>query len=120
MTDDFGLFQFASFDIPNKNYGYTLDDNSRAIIVCSWLLKQKYTKRLDLLLRLYLKFIKKCQLTDGSFVNYIEFNYKNPTLQNNIEDLEDTQARTLWALSEIISNNILDENIRNEAKKYFY
>lgn len=119
MTDDFGLFQFASFDIPNKNYGYTLDDNSRAIIVCSWLLKQKYTKRLDLLLRLYLKFIKKCQLTDGSFVNYIEFNYKNPTLQNNIEDLEDTQARTLWALSEIISNNILDENIRNEAKKIF-
>ncbi|MBI3954743.1 glycosyltransferase [Candidatus Collierbacteria bacterium] len=119
LTDDFGIFQFASLASPNKDFGYTLDDNARALIVCSWLIKQAYTKELEVLLRLYLAFVKKCQLTDGSFVNYIGFNDKLPTPQNKTEDLQDSQTRALWALGEITSNQILPNDIRSQAKKMF-
>lgn len=119
MTDDFGLFQFASLTIPNKAFGYTLDDNARALVVCSWLMKQKYSKEVEVLLKLYIAFIKKCQLASGSFINYIGFKDKLPTLQNSKEDLEDTQSRALWAMSEVMTNKILAEDIRNEAKKIF-
>jgi uncharacterized protein YyaL (SSP411 family) len=119
MTDNFGLFQFASLSTPNKDFGYTLDDNARALITCSWLIKQNNTKELGALLALYLAFVKKCQLANGSFVNYIGFTDKNPTEQNNQEDLEDTQTRALWALSEIMNNPILTKHIRSQAEKMF-
>jgi len=119
MTDHFGLFQFASFSKPNKDFGYTLDDNARALILCSWLLKQTYTKDLVNLIEIYVAFINKCQHKDGSFINYIGFKDKSPTAQNNIEDLENAQGRALWALSECICNNTLSSKIRNEAKRMF-
>lgn len=119
MTDDFGLFQFALLDIPNKKYGYTLDDNARALIVCCWLIKQKYSKELEKLIIIYLTFIKTCQQNDGSFVNYIEFSDKSESNQNNDEDLEDTQSRALWALSEVMNNTILSQDLRQQAKKIF-
>ncbi len=117
MTDDFGLFQFADLSAPNKDFGYTLDDNARALIACSWLTKQSEMPELKTLIRLYLTFIKRCQNENGFFINYIDYADKNPTPQNNMEDLEDSQARAVWALSEIISNLKLDADIRNEAKK---
>ncbi|MFH1186950.1 MAG: glycosyltransferase [Candidatus Levyibacteriota bacterium] len=119
MTDDFGLFQFASLSVPNKNSGYTLDDNARALIVCNWLIRKTYTKELETLIKLYLSFIKKCQLTNGSFVNYIGFKDKLPTSQNNEEDIQDSQTRALWALSEVMANQKLSNNIRNQAKRMF-
>lgn len=119
MTDDFGLFQFASLSVPNKDFGYTLDDNARALIVCSWLIKQAKTSKLEALIKLYLSFIKKCQQKDGSFINYIGFNDKLPTSQNKAEDLEDSQTRGLWALAEIMTNNMLSADIKLKAKKMF-
>lgn len=119
MTDNFGLFQFASLNLPNKEHGYTLDDNARALIICSWLIKQKYTKELENLLEIYLTFVKKCQLQNGSFVNYIGFKDKLPTAQNEKEDLQDPQARALLALSEIIANQKLNKDIIKTVKKMF-
>lgn len=117
MTDEFGLFQFAHLSTPDKGFGYTLDDNARALIACSWLLSQTKTPQLTALIRIYLSFIKKCQLKNGSFINYIGYIDKNPTSQNKTEDLEDCQARAVWALSEIISNLSLKLEIREEAMK---
>lgn len=119
MTDNFGLFQFASHKTPNKDHGYTLDDNARALIVCSWLLKQSHTKKVEKLLSIYLSFIHFCQLKDGSFINYIGYKNKRATIQNNKEDLQDTQTRALWALSEAIVNKKLGNNIRNQAREMF-
>ncbi len=33
LTDDVGIYQHASFTVPNRHYGYTTDDNARAAIV---------------------------------------------------------------------------------------
>lgn len=119
MTDKFGLFQFASGTIPNKDFGYTLDDNARALIICSWLTQQKNSKNIKALLQRYLSFVKKCQQPGGSFINYIGFTDKRPTIQNSKEDLEETQMRALWALSEIMSNPVISGSMRDEAKRMF-
>lgn len=119
MTDDFGLFQFASLTVPNKKFGYTLDDNARALIVCSWLHAQNYTKKVEELLNIYLTFIKKCQLENGSFTNYIGFDDKLPTLQNTTEDIEDSQMRALWALGEVMANKSLPKDTQDKAKQIF-
>jgi len=119
MTDAFGLFQFASLTTPDTKFGYTLDDNARALILCSWLIKKNYTKEHERLITIYLNFAKHCFQEDGTFINYIDFANKLPTKQNNSENLEDTQGRVLWALGEIISNNSLSVSLRNEAKTIF-
>ena len=58
MTDGTGLFQFAKLSIPDKDFGYTLDDNARALIVCSWLYQRSPTPDVARLIQLYLTFIK--------------------------------------------------------------
>jgi glycosyltransferase involved in cell wall biosynthesis len=117
MTDDVGLFQFALYTIPNKDSGYTLDDNARALIICSRLIEQKYNEKIQALINIYHAFMKKCQREDGSFINYIGFNDKLPTDQNNREDLEETHARAMWALSEIMNNRVLTAQMRDQSKK---
>lgn len=118
MTDNFGLFQFAHFSTPDKDFGYTLDDNARALIACSWLIKQSYSTQLETFIKTYLSFIKYCQLQNGSFINYIDKN-KSVSLQNKLEDLEESQMRALWAMSEIMSNTSLSQNLRDVAKTMF-
>ncbi len=119
MTDNFGLFQFARHSNPNKDSGYTLDDNIRALIVCSWLIKIGYTNKTQHLLKVYLKFAKYCQQENGSFINYVGYDDKKPTKQNNSEDLGDAQMRALWGLSEIMTNIKISSALRNEAKQIF-
>lgn len=119
MTDDFGIFQFASLAAPNKDFGYTLDDNARAVIFCSWYIKHIYSRELEKLITIYVGFIKKCQLEEGSFINYIGYKDKAPTSQNNDEDLEDARARAMWALAEIMNNETLSKDLRNQAKEIF-
>lgn len=117
MTDDFGLFQFANHSRPNKEHGYTLDDNARALILCNWLMKMnyKYKETSERLMQIYLTFIRKCLREDGSFINYIAYQDKIPTLQNKAEDLEEANARAVWALCELITNNQIPKRMTKEA-----
>lgn len=119
MTDDFGLFQFANHSTPDTKHGYTLDDNARALIVCSWILKTTKNKKVMQLLKIYLAFIKTCQLENGEYINYLAHKDKNPTLQNTHEDIEDSHARAQLALAEVISNNKLPEKVRKDAQRIF-
>lgn len=119
MTDTFGLFQFATLTIPNKAFGYTLDDNARALVLCSWYSRQTRSKELENLLRVYLTFIDTCQQQDGSFINYISWSDKRPTHQNMTEDLEDTQMRAVWALAEIMANPTLPLDVVSQARRMF-
>jgi hypothetical protein len=119
MTDDFGLFQFAKGVTPDKNHGYTLDDNARALIVCNWLMKQSASKETEALIQIYLRFLKMCQHEDGSFTNYLSFPDKQPTAQNTKEDLQEANARAMWSLAETINNTSLSQKLRDEAEFIF-
>jgi len=119
MTDDFGLLQFSLLSIPNKESGYTLDDNARALIFCSWMMKTKSSIDLNKITIIYLNFIQNCLQKNGTFMNYLSFKERIPTIQNNNEDLEDAHSRALWALSEVMNNNLLSQTLRGKAKKIF-
>ena len=67
----------------------------------------------------YLSFINKCLQDNKTFINYIDFNNKRPTLQNKHEDLEETQTRALWSLGVIMNNKTLSKKIKNEAVRIF-
>jgi glycosyltransferase involved in cell wall biosynthesis len=116
MTTGFGMIQFSKIANPDKNSGYTLDDNARALIaVCQHYEMYEHTNDLALI-ETYLKFIKYCMQPDGRFLNYI--NVQNEfTSQNYIENLEDSNGRAIWALGLVSSlTNLLPTNITNEAK----
>jgi len=120
MTDDFGLFQFAKYHTPAQSFGYTLDDNARAAIVISQLIKQQAKfKGLKKLLTIYLNYLKHCQQPSGTFINYIGTLDKQPTTQNSQEDLSDAAARAMWALSEVMKNQFLNHKIRTQAQLMF-
>lgn len=119
MTDDFGLIQFGEHAIPNTHSGYTLDDNARALIACSWLLGKIPNKKVQALTHIYFEFIKKCQQKDGSLINYIEYKDKLPSVQNKKEDLEDTWSRTMWALSEVMRSKAFPSELKQQAKQMF-
>ena len=118
MTDDFGMFQFAHLSSPNKTFGYTLDDNARALVVCCMLDLNDYSK-IQKLVRVFVNFIATCQQGDGSFINYISFKGKIPTHQNSKEDLEDALSRAMWALSEVLIHPLISIQIKREAARIF-
>jgi len=116
MTDKYGLFQFAKLELPDKKFGYTLDDNARALIICSRLDSSSYNNKLA---STYLYFIKKCQQKDGTFINYVDHPDKTVTIQNLNEDLEDATARAMWAMSEVLNNKNMPVSLRKTAKSIF-
>ena len=112
MSDSFGLFQFANFNKPNKKFGYTLDDNARALVVACALRDKKLVEK-------YLKFIHFCQQTDGTFTNYINHKKKESTAQNEKEDIEECYSRALWGITSVMSTPELSAEIKNTASKIF-
>jgi len=120
MTDSFGLLQFAKENTPHKEFGYTLDDNARALIVCNELILQKYrTAGLKKLVSIYLNFALACQRTDGTCINYLSHHGKKPTHQNTTEDVSEACARTFWATSAVMKNPYLNAKTKNTATQIF-
>lgn len=111
MTDDFGMIQFANESTPDKTSGYTLDDNTRALIaVMHHNNITKSEENLDLA-KIYLDFIKKSQLNDGTFKN----NFLNIEETTNPTS-EDAFGRTIWALGFTIKKTSHPE-LLNTSKK---
>ncbi|HLP95090.1 MAG TPA: glycosyltransferase [Saprospiraceae bacterium] len=104
MTTDFGIIQFSKINQPDLDTGYTLDDNARALItICQHY--QLTGDETDIHYgRLYLNFIRYCQLPDGNFFNYLD-SERHFTQQNQETDLSDANGRAIWALGFLMSND---------------
>jgi len=100
LTDDTGMLQHSKFSLPNPKYGYTTDDNARALIM-ALLLYEKYKKKkyLDLVYR-YASFLLNAQNERGRFKNFMGYDRK--WLEE--EGSEDCFGRCLWALGFALSN----------------
>ncbi|HTN16041.1 MAG TPA: glycosyltransferase, partial [Chitinophagaceae bacterium] len=102
MSTDFGMIQFARINQPDKQSGYTLDDNARALIAFG----QHYSLTAEesdvAYIRRYLAFIGHCLQEDGSLLNYVDIQ-QNFTEENGSQNLEDASGRAIWALGYIIS-----------------
>ncbi|MFA5259364.1 MAG: glycosyltransferase [Candidatus Pacearchaeota archaeon] len=117
LTDDFGIIQFSRHSTPDKASGYTLDDNSRALIFSikhSKLYNRENTAEISSrLTKSYIKFLEHCQEPDGNFKN----NHCNEEEITNSHS-EDSFGRAIWSLGFAI-NNSDDPLIKERAKKMF-
>lgn len=97
LTTDYGILQFSNFSQPDLSSGYTLDDNTRALIdMVMYYNVNEDSTALDLA-TIYLNFITEIQREDGRFDNYKDFN-RQLTKQNELVNLEDSNGRAIWSL----------------------
>lgn len=112
LTTKKGVIQFSKQNHPDIHSGFTLDDNARALIA----LTKHYALTNDMndiqLIKIYLDFIEYTQMTDGTFLNYVDSsgNYHD---QNKAVNLEDSLGRAIWALGEFISHGYLFNDLLN-------
>lgn len=97
MTDRTGIFQHATFNVPNYHEGYCTDDNARALILCCLLEElgvQEDAERLDLLATSYLAFLTAAfNPSSGRFRNFMS--HGRQWLEET--GSEDSHGRALWA-----------------------
>jgi glycosyltransferase involved in cell wall biosynthesis len=115
MTDDTGLYQHASYTVPNREFGYTTDDNARAAIVALNQWKIFEDKKALRLLKTYLSFLDYALEEGGKKArNYLTFDRKWKDRGEN----EDPHGRLVWALGKLIGESP-DELFRNYGHQLF-
>lgn len=118
MTTDLGIIQFSKISIPDLESGYTLDDNARALIAICMHYKLTQDKEDLAYILIYLDFIIRCQQPKGDFINYVDQENREHIEQNAEVNLEDSNARAIWALGTVISiSDILPEAISKKASQ---
>ncbi|MFA5248674.1 MAG: glycosyltransferase [Patescibacteria group bacterium] len=118
LTDNFGIFQFANLEEPDPAWGYTLDDNARALIVAS-LHHSIYGGQSSLsLIKTYLSFIERAAKNSGGFINYFTEKKVSDDDRNKNENLEDANARSMWSLS-VAHGSKLPNNLKSRIEKIF-
>jgi len=112
MTDDFGMTQFCNYSEPDMSSGYTIDDNSRALITSILHNRIYNSTESQNLSKIYLKFIGQCQDECGNFKN----NFKN---DNEILDShsDDSFGRAIWALG-YATNKSEDSETIQKSEQY--
>lgn len=96
LTDDTGIYQHATFNVPNRREGYCVDDNARALLLMT-LLETEGLSNADSLRKqsTYLSFVVDAYCEKSQkFRNFMTFS------RDWLEDKgsEDSQARSLQAL----------------------
>jgi len=95
MCDDTGLFQHAIYGIPDRNHGYCIDDNARALLLCCGIGADRQAAVIKSMQPRFAAFIQHGWNPDtGRFRNFMAYD------RRWLEDVgsEDSHGRTLWAL----------------------
>lgn len=104
MTDDTGLIQHATFDVPRYEEGYCLDDNARALLLMT-MLEETSTARPRL-----------SRAAAGRYLAFVAyaFNHETRRFRNFmsysrrwVEDVgsEDSHGRAVWALGTVVGRS---------------
>ncbi len=98
LTNDTGVLQHTTYGIPDRNLGYALDDNARALIVAMEYYKLfKKKEWLDLAVT-YISFLGHSKREDGFFNNFQRFDHRF------IKDVsQDAFGEVIWALGVTIA-----------------
>jgi len=95
LSDDAGVIQHATENVPNRKTGYCTDDVARAFIVALQALQLAPRDVLaDRLASTYLSFLEDAQLEDGRFHNFMSYG------RAWLDDVgtQDSCGRAMWAL----------------------
>ncbi len=96
LTDDTGIIQHATYNVPNPAFGYCTDDNARALTAIVSLYELiSQTNVLDKLQTRYLSFLSYAfNLEKGKFRNFMSYDRKWTEEVGS----EDCQGRAIWSL----------------------
>jgi len=95
MTDDVGLLQHATLDVPNRSCGYSTDDVGRALIVACDAAGRRATEADGArLMTTYLAYLHDAQLPDGSFHNFMGYDRR----WQDHAGTPDAVGRAIWGL----------------------
>lgn len=126
LTDTTGILQHSVFSVPNRNEGYCIDDNSRALLVA---IMNKYLFQDEVsepLIQTYLAFIYHAyNKKTGLFSNFMSYDRKWLDSSGS----EDSNGRTIFVLGYMIKNTedyshlglckyLFDSTIKNMKKFY--
>ncbi len=101
LTDTVGIMQHAYHTIPNRKFGYSTDDNARALIVLSQLQQEKKDRRIADLIKIYVGFLQFAQETGGKFHTFLNF-HRN---WDDKAEITDAYGKTMWALGLFVYTN---------------
>lgn len=113
LTTPWGLIQHTELETPDPAHGYSLDDNARAIVVTTKYAKIYHAPAVLNLTQIYLDYLKRAQLKDGRFHNFLSFVNKFTDRVGS----EDCFGRAIWALGFLISQKGLRQDLKRKAKK---
>ncbi|KAF0123218.1 MAG: group 1 glycosyl transferase, partial [bacterium] len=107
LTDDTGIFQHATYTIPNRDHGYCIDDNARALMVADMVRKHLSTAGIgfDSLSSHYLSFLLHAfNVETGRFRDFMTY------ARQWAEEVgsEDAHGRVLWSLGKAVA--LLDDS----------
>lgn len=95
LTDDTGIFQHCTYVTPNRDLGYTTDDNARALIAMAMYWQQTRDDSVIDLMHTYLAFLNHAlESGTGRFRNYM--NYDRTWADH--PGGENAHARAVWGL----------------------
>ena len=112
MTDDTGMFQHSKFGVPDPSFGYTTDDNARALIMAQMLYAQTKEHKYIELAYVYLQFLLYAQ-HDGQFQNFM--NYSRVFIDTELS--QDCFGRVVWALCYTLHCELLPKQMLATVKQ---
>jgi hypothetical protein len=98
LTDNTGMLQHSKFSAPDRRFGYTTDDNARALVLSTRQFNFELDKRWLTLSGRFLAFLIGMQRSDGRFHNFMSYNRK---VENDF-DSGDHLGRALWVITVIV------------------
>lgn len=109
LTDSCGMMQHSIFAIPDRNHGYCVDDNARALILMHRLGPAR-SARSEALATVYASFVQHAWNADrGAFRNFMS--YDRRWLEE--EGSQDSFGRSLWSIGVTA-----DEAQRHELRRW--
>lgn len=94
MTDDVGILQHATLDVPNRSCGYCTDDVGRALIVACDAARQPGGPDVSRLGTTYLSYLHDAQMPDGWFHNFMGYDRR----WQDRRGTPDAVGRAIWGL----------------------
>lgn len=95
LCDDTGLFQHAVHNVPDRNHGYCVDDNARALLLCCVQFGDTNAELSEGMASRFAAFVQHAWNPDNKrFRNFMSFDRRWLEPAGS----EDSHGRTLWAL----------------------
>ena len=112
MSDDTGIFQHSVYGVPDRNHGYCIDDNARALILAVGRQDEPKARKLA---GIYAAFLHGAWNGDANrFRNFMGFDRR----WLEAEGSEDSNGRTLWALGHT-GHRAAEPGLRHWARELY-